>query len=149
MVLGLVGTLLPVLPGLLLMWAAAVVWGMVAGMDAFGWAALITITVVMLLAGWLALRLPVSRTAESGVGVGSQLLAIGLASIGFFVIPIAGAAIGFVGGIFLTRYLSTRDISSAWTSTKAALVAMWHAAAVQFGGGVAILLIWVIWLLVG
>ncbi len=131
------------------MWAAAVAWALVAGLDPLGWVALTVITVVVLVAGWLALRLPASRTAASGVNVGSQLLALSLAAVGFFVIPVAGAAVGFVGGIFMTRLAATRDRGQAWEATKAALVALWQAAAVQFGAGVLILLIWVIWLLTG
>ena len=149
MAIGLIGTLLPVLPGLLLMWAAGLVYGVSTGFDTVAWVALAALTVLVLGAGGLALRLPAKRTAAAGVSVGSQLLALALAFVGFFVIPVDGAAAGFVAGIYLTRLATTRDRTSAWDSTQAALLAMWQAAAIQFGAGVAIILIWVTWLFAG
>lgn len=149
MAIGLLGTLLPILPGLLLMWGAGLLYGLSTGFGPVAWVAVAAMTVVVLGAGWLAIRVPVKRTSAAGVGIGAQLLALALAVVGFFAIPVVGAAAGFVAGIYLARLATTRDRTQAWNSTKAALVALWHAAAIQFGAGVLVILIWIVWLLVG
>ena len=46
MVMGLAGTVLPILPGLWLIWGAALVYGLVAGFGASGWVAMTLITAV-------------------------------------------------------------------------------------------------------
>lgn len=148
MAIGLLGTLLPILPGLALMWGAGLVFGLSTGFDTTAWVALTLMTAVVVGAGWLAIRLPAKRTSAAGVGIGAQLLALALAVVGFFAIPVVGAAVGFVAGIYLTRIATTRSRSDAWESTTAALLALWHAAAIQFGAGVLVILIWVIWLFV-
>ena len=52
-------------------------------------------------------------------------------------------------GIFLGRLATTREGASAWTSTKAALVGMFHAASVQFIAGVLMILVWLAWAIFG
>jgi len=148
MALGLLGTLVPILPGLALMWGSALVYGLVTGLDFTAWIALVLITAVTAVGLWLSVRIPVKRTSSAGVSAGSQLLAVGLAAIGFFVIPVAGVAVGFVGGIYATRFATTRDHRVAWDSTKQALIGMLQASVAQFTTGLVIVFIWVLWVLV-
>jgi hypothetical protein len=97
----------------------------------------------------LAVKLPQKRTADAGVGLALQLFALGIAVVGYFAVPVVGAPLGFVLGIFLGRLATTRQGATAWTSTKAALVGMFHAASVQFVAGVLMILVWLGWAILG
>lgn len=149
MIVGLAGTLLPILPGPLVMWLAAVAYGLAEGFGLVGFLALALITLLLLWGAWLSVRIPQRRAAGSGLSIRAQVLAAVFAVVGFFVIPVVGAAVGFVGGVFLIRYTRERDVAGAWESTRSALGSLWRAAAAQFGTGVAAAAVWLVWALSG
>ena len=113
---GLVGILVPLLPGTLLVWAAIAVWAFLEQTTA-AWITLGVATAI-LGAGLLVKFLwPAKRMRAADVD-GKTLAAGGvLALIGFFVIPIAGLPAGFIAGIYLAELLRRRDRSRAWAST--------------------------------
>jgi uncharacterized protein YqgC (DUF456 family) len=149
MLIGLAGTVIPILPGLVVIWGAAVVYGIASGFDVVAWIAIAVITALFATALWLAVKLPQRRTADAGVSLALQFFALGIAVVGYFAIPVVGAPLGFVAGIFLGRMATTRDAPTAWASTKAALVGMFHAASVQFIAGVLMILVWLAWAIFG
>jgi len=143
---GVVGTLLPVVPGLGLIWAATVVYGLVEGFGVTGWIATFVSTGLLLVGIVLAVRIPQRAAAAGGIGFRGQLLAFGLAAVGFFVIPVVGAAVGFVAGV----YLSARRVpGNPWTTTRHTVRALVAAAAVQFATGVGMALTWLAWVVLG
>ena len=149
MLVGLAGTVIPILPGLVVIWGAAVVYGLASGFDAIGWVAIAIITVLFATALWLAVKLPQRHTADAGVSVPLQFFALGIAVVGYFVVPVVGAPLGFVLGIFLGRFATTRKADTAWTSTKAALIGMFHAASIQFIAGLLMIVVWLAWAIFG
>lgn len=145
LLVGLAGTILPVLPGILLMWAAVVSYGFVAGFDAIAIIAILVST--MLAAGSIAVgvMLPKQAAEAAGASSRSQWAAVLGAIVGFFVIPIIGVVVGAVAGIAIAEYLDKRDWAPAWESTKGVLSGMGIAAIAQFGIGVMILFIFLAW----
>jgi hypothetical protein len=94
----------------------------------------------------LAVRIPQRAAAAGGIGFRGQLLAFGLAAVGFFVIPVVGAAVGFVAGV----YLSARRVpGNPWATTRRTVRALVAAAAVQFATGVGMALTWLAWVVLG
>jgi hypothetical protein len=71
------------------------------------------------------------------------VLAVLLAIAGFFVIPVVGAAVGFVGGIYLVELGHSRDSRTAWTSTRAALKAVFLSMGIELLAALAIATTWV------
>ncbi|WP_406830452.1 DUF456 domain-containing protein [Pedococcus sp. KACC 23699] len=140
-VIGLVGIVLPVLPGLLLVLAAVLVWAVDTG-SATGWG-VFALCVLLYLAGMaLQYALPGRRMRAAGVRSSTLLLAVLLAVVGFFVVPVVGAAIGFVGGIYLVELGHSRDRRVAWTSTRAALGAVFLSIGIELLAGLAIATTW-------
>ena len=117
---GLVGIVVPILPGALLVAAAILVWAFVEN-DATAWvtfgvaAALIGVSTI------IKYTWPVQRMRAAEVRTSSLLLGGVLGIIGFFVIPVLGLVIGFVLGIYLAELANRHDQRLAWTSTKHAL----------------------------
>ena len=142
-VIGMVGIVIPVSPGLLLCLAAVFVWALDT-QSTLGWW-VFGVCAVLYLAG-LALQyaVPGRRMREAGVRRSTLVLAVLLAVVGFFVIPVVGAAVGFVGGIYLIELGHSQNRSAAWTSTKAALKAVFLSMGIELLAGLAIAVTWVV-----
>jgi uncharacterized protein YqgC (DUF456 family) len=119
---GLVGVVVPVVPGALLVWAAIVVWGIVVG-TATGWAVGAAATLVI--AGGQIVKYTIPRKQLQRQGVPNRSLIVGglIAIVGFFVIPVVGLFIGFVVGTYASE-LQRVGPRLAWPSTWAALRAV-------------------------
>jgi uncharacterized protein YqgC (DUF456 family) len=120
---GLVGVVVPLLPGLLLVWGAVAVWAFVEG----GVAAYVLLgvaTALALTAQVVKYLVPGRRLQRAGVPNRSLLLGGLLGVVGFFVVPVIGLLLGFVLGIYLAERARLRAHSTAWTSTRHALTAV-------------------------
>lgn len=148
MVVGLVGVVVPVLPGLLLSFLAVVAWAL---LDGGGWIRWLTVVLVGLVAlgGYvLGTVLPSRHTSQAGVPDWVVLAgAVGMV-VGFFVIPVVGIVVGGVLGVWLAELARTRDPGSAWRVTVATLKGFGIGAAVQFAAGVAMIAVWLAGVLV-
>ncbi|GGB93219.1 DUF456 domain-containing protein [Cellulomonas carbonis] len=119
---GLVGIVVPVLPGSLLIGVAVLLWALDAG-TVGGWV-VAAVVVALLVAGNAATYVITgTRVAASGAPRRTLVLA-GLAGVvGFFVIPVLGLFLFFAGGLFAAEYWRLRDVpaarSSAWVALRA------------------------------
>lgn len=143
MVVGLVGIVVPLLPGLLLVWAAVLVWAIEAQSSA-GWAVLGIATILALLGTLLQYLLPGRRMARAGVTTSSTVAGVVLGIVGFFVIPVVGAFLGFALGIYLAERIKLGAHSAAWPSTKHALKAIALSMGIELLTGLAIITTWLI-----
>jgi uncharacterized protein YqgC (DUF456 family) len=125
---GLVGIVIPVLPGSILIGIAVVVWAALTGTPA-AW--LVTAVALVLLAAGAVLTwfLATRRTRAAGVP-GRSMVVAGIAGIvGFFVVPVIGLLLFFPAGLFLAEYLRlsraghAQPVSAAWASALVALKA--------------------------
>jgi uncharacterized protein len=141
MAVGLVGVVVPVLPGLALVWGAALVWALVED-GTVRWFVLAAVT-LLLVSGTLAKYvLTVRSTTRQGAPRRSLLLAGALAVVGFFVVPVVGFVVGGLAGLYAAEYRRLGDASAAWSSTWAALVALGVGVLVELGAGIAMVLVW-------
>jgi uncharacterized protein YqgC (DUF456 family) len=142
-VIGMVGIVVPVIPGLLIVLAAVFVWAFDTG-TTVAWT-IFAISAVLWVAG-IALQyaVPGRRLREAGVRRSTLLLAVLVGIVGFFVIPVVGGPVGFVLGIYLVELGHSRDRGTAWTSTKAALRAVFTSIGIELLAAVAITTTWVV-----
>lgn len=144
--LGIAGTVLPILPGLALVWLSSLFYGVVEGFGAVGWTAMAVITAIGASGVVAAVRVPQRAAAAGGIGIRGQVLAVVLAVIGFFAIPVVGAAVGFVAGVWLAA--RTQHGDAAWDVTRSTVRALITAAGLQFLAGIAMAVVWGVWVLV-
>jgi uncharacterized protein YqgC (DUF456 family) len=145
MVVGLAGTVLPILPGLWLIWAAALGYGVFDGFGVWGWFAIALITALAAVASAGAIYLPQRRASSIGVPWWGQVLALIGAVAGFFLIPVVGAPVGFVTGILVVTLAREHHVHGALAATWATVKAMLLASAAQFATGLAMVAVWVVW----
>lgn len=118
---GLVGVVVPLLPGSLLVGGAVLVWALYVGTSA-AWVTF-TVVVTLLVVGQVAMYLvPGRRLQAAGVPGRTLLAGAALGVVGFFVIPVVGLFVGFVGGVYLSE-LSRVGSREAWPATVHALKA--------------------------
>ena len=113
---GLLGIVVPILPGTLLILGAVVAWAVVVGSPA-GW---ITLGVVALLLGTGAVvKYAVPSRHLQAVGVPTRTVVVGglLGVVGFFVVPVVGLLVGFVLGVYLSE-LQRVGRAHAWTTSQ-------------------------------
>jgi uncharacterized protein YqgC (DUF456 family) len=139
--MGIVGVVVPVLPGALLAWAAIAVWALAVG-SATGWAVLAVATLVIGGAQVVKLLVPGRRLRDAGVPRRSIVAGVVLAVAGFFLIPVVGLFLGFPLGVYLEerRRLGVHD--SAWRSTREALRAMGLSIAIELSATVIAAGVW-------
>ena len=140
---GLVGIVLPFLPGTLLIYAAIAVWAfMVRGTVA--WVVLGVVTVVLGASLLVKYLWPARRMRAADVS-GRTLAAGAVAGvIGFFVIPVVGLIVGFVAGVYLAELAHRRDNRRAWASTVHAVKGVALSVGVELAGGLIATAAWVI-----
>lgn len=147
MAVGLVGTILPVLPGLVLVAGAAAAYGVGEGFGGVGVVAM-SLIAVLGVAGTLAGVIVPNRAARaSGAARASVLLGAALAVAGFFLVPVVGLPLGGVVGIYLGERARTGDEALARRTTMATLRAFGIAALLQLGAGLLMVATWVVWVL--
>jgi uncharacterized protein YqgC (DUF456 family) len=143
MFVGLIGIIVPLLPGLWLIWAAVLIWALETQAPA-GWVVLGIATALALAGVLLQYLIPGRRMAHAGVTTSSTLAGAALGVVGFFVIPVVGAFLGFALGIYLVERIKLGTHTAAWGSTVHALKAIGLSMGIELLAGLAIATTWVI-----
>ncbi len=140
---GLVGIIVPILPGGILVIAAIGVWAFIEGgvvaWVTFGVAAAAFLAAQVVKYAWPARRM---RQAE----VRTSVLVVGAIAgiVGFFVIPVIGLLIGFVIGVFAAEVALRPDLAKAWRSTVHALKGVALSVGVELTGALLATVAWVV-----
>ena len=142
-VVGLIGIVVPLLPGLPLVWAAVLLWSSETQTTA-GWVVLGIATVLALSGSLLQYLMPGRRLARAGVTTSSTAAGAALGVVGFFVIPVVGVFLGFALGIYLAERIKLGSHSAAWQSSHHALNAIALSVGIELLTGFAIATTWVI-----
>lgn len=145
-VVGVLGIILPVLPGLLLCVGAVLLWAIDTG-GTLAWATFGVALVLYLIGVSLQLLIPGRRMKRDGVGGLTLVLGVVGAIIGVFVIPLLGLPIGFVAGIFAAEYLRFHELDRAWSATKSALRGVLHSMGIELATALAIAISWTVGIL--
>lgn len=145
---GLLGILVPLLPGTLLVWGAIAVWAFVERTTP-AWAVL-GVASALLGGGILVKYLWPARRMKAADISGRTLIAGALLGlVGFFVIPVAGLVLGFVLGVFLAEFLQCRDRRRALASTVHAVKGVALSVGIEFGAALLATAVWVTGVLTG
>jgi len=141
--IGLLGVLVPVLPGLAVIWGATLVWALLEEGSA-RWFVLATVTVV--LGAGTATKYVLPARALRGAGAPRSTLLVGavLGVIGFFVVPLIGLPVGFVCGVYLSERVRLERPQDAWSSTLATLKGIGLGVLVELAAGLAAVAVWAV-----
>ncbi|KRE40215.1 DUF456 domain-containing protein [Knoellia sp. Soil729] len=140
---GIVGIVVPVVPGLLLAVLGVLLWAFETG-GATAWTFFGVCLAIYLAGVAIQFLVPGKRLRQQGVKTSTLLLAAALGVIGMFVIPVVGFVLGFVLGIFLVEQGRSRDRTQAWARTKHAVRAVLTSMGIELCAGLLIAVTWVV-----
>lgn len=142
MAVGLVGVLIPVLPGLVIVWGAGVWWTIADGGGAGHWLVLAVMSGLFVIGSLAKFVLPGRAASEAGAPFGTLFVGAVCAIVGFFVVPVVGLLLGGLAGIYLAELARLRDPARAAASTWAATLAFGIGVLVEVAAGLAMVLTW-------
>lgn len=140
---GLVGIVVPILPGALLVYGAIAVWAVMT-QTVPGWVVLAVVTVLIGTSTIIKYTWPVRRMRQADIGRWSLFAGAVLGIVGFFVVPVLGLLLGFVVGVYLAELLYRRDQRVAWASTVHAIKGVALSVGVEFTGSLLAAIVWVV-----
>ncbi len=145
MLVTLCGLIVPVFPGLIVIWLLALIYGIISGFGTLGAVLFIIITVLAIL-GEISDNLLMSRKARQK---GARWLSIAVAFIagivGSIVFSPLGGIAAALGALFLAEFISSRDHGKALAVTKGMAIGWGWAFVLRFGVGLMMIALWAIW----
>lgn len=145
---GLVGILVPLLPGSVLVFGAIAVWAFF-GRTTAGWVTFGLCTAILVAALLVKYLWPMRRMRGADVGTSSLLAGGVLGVVGFFVVPVLGLVLGFVLGVYLAELAKRRNQRRAWASTVHAIKGVALSVGVELAGALLATVVWVAGVLLG
>ncbi len=130
---GLVGIVVPVLPGSILILGAVLVWSVLTATTA-GWLVFAVVTTLLVVGGIVKYAVPGRGLRTAGVPNRTLVAGSLLGVVGFFVVPVVGLFLGFVLGVYLSE-LQRVGVERAWPSTRAALRAVGLSMLIELAAG--------------
>ncbi|GAA4485825.1 DUF456 domain-containing protein [Rhodococcus olei] len=113
---GLVGIVLPILPGTLLVLGAIGVWAVVEHTGT-GWVVFGVAALLLVVSGVVKYTWPGRRMRDAGVPKRSLVIGALVGIVGFFVVPVIGLLLGFLLGTYLSEAQRHRTHAGAWRAT--------------------------------
>ena len=147
MLFGLFGLIIPIFPGNVVMWLAALVYGLAFGFGKLGGIMFAIITLLMLIAVAADNVLMGAKAREKGADWGSIILALIAGIIGTMIFPPIGGLIAAPLVLYLAELQRQRDADEAKKVVKALLTGWGLAFVVRFGLGVVMFGLWGVWAL--
>ena len=138
---------IPILPGLLIIWVAALGYGISAGFGTLGWILFALITVLMLGGSILDNLLMGAKAHKEGAPWWVVLIALVSAVVGSIAIPIPiiGGILAALLVLFLLEWLRLKDARKALVSMRGMLVGCGWAVIFRVIIGLIMIGLWLIW----
>ena len=141
LLLGLVGTVIPIIPGVLLMWLTVFIYSLADGFTAVSMPAFLVISVIAVITGTSDLWLTLFGAKKGGASVKSMLIGTAGAIAGSFIFPLVGTIVGYIAGLLLGEYWQHGDWELAKKAGLGGLAGWGVATIIQFIGGIFIFVI--------
>lgn len=140
--LGIAGTIVPVLPGSLVVLVAVLVWAVVTGTPT-AWLVFACVGLVIAVGQVVMYLVPGRRLKAAGIPARTLLVGGLLGVVGFFVVPVIGLFLGFVGGVYLME-LARVGSAQAWPATVHALKAAGLSMLIELAATMVAASVWVV-----
>jgi uncharacterized protein len=147
MAIGLLSLLTYIIPGLTIIWAAILVYGIVTGFS-LGSGILFGFVTLLMVGGNLVDNVLMGTQAKKS---GASWLALGAALIGAvagtILLPPFGGIIGACLGILIVEWIRQKNFKSSLQATGGILTGCGLSVIIRFGIGLVMIALWVAWLL--
>ncbi len=145
MVVGLLSLLTMIIPGLTIIWAAALVYGIITGMQGWDWFFLMGITILMIIGTTADNLLIGAQTRASGAPWWSVIAAMIGSIAGSILLPPLGGILAALILIFVIEFVRLRNWKQAYGSLKGMVTGCSLAALFRFTVGTVMIIVWSVW----
>jgi hypothetical protein len=142
---GLFGLAVPIFPGIVVIWLAALGYGVVMGFTPLGWSLLGVLTVLMITGATIDNVLMGAKAHKEGAAWSSLVLGMAAGILGTIFFPPFGGLIAAPLGVLLIEYLRLRDFKKALASLRGLAIGWGASFVVRFLIGLAMIGIWLVW----
>ena len=145
MLVGLVGLIIPVFPGLVVIWLAALVFGLVTGFETLGTVLFVLITLLMLVGAVIDNILMAALARQGGASWVSIILGMVAGLAGTILFPPIGGLLAAPAVILLLEYRRRRDWGKSWQATRGLVLGWGLSFLIRFGIGLLMIALWLVW----
>ena len=142
--IGAVGIVVPILPGMLLVWLSVLAYAWVTDFGVITPWIFAFLTIVALVTGLSNIWLPFLGARKTGASKRAIFLGFVGALIGTFVMPLIGTIIGYAVGIIIGELIKHRDLELAIKSSIGGVAGWGIATIIELAGALTILLVFVL-----
>ena len=146
---GLFGLIVPIFPGITVIWLAALGYGVVTGFTTLGWVLFGLITVLLIAGVSIDNILMGAKAHKEGAAWSSLALGMLAGILGTIFFPPVGGIIAAPLVVLLLEFLRQNDFKKAIATLRGLAVGWGAAFVVRFFIGLAMIGIWLLWALKG
>jgi len=146
MVLGLLSLFLFVVPGLTIIWLAALVYGLLTGFDLTSGLIFLGITLLMIFGNMVDQLLMGARAKKSGASWTGVVVSTLAALVFSILFPPFGGLVAALVALFIIEALRLKNLRQAGESTKEMAIGCASAIVARFGIGLMMIGLWALWL---
>lgn len=145
MLIGLFGLVLPIFPGGVVIWLAALGYGLIVGFTPPSVIFFVLISILTIGSVLADNILMAGRALKEGASWWSIIIALFSGMIVTILLPPFGGLIAAPIALYLAEYVRRRDWDQAFKATKGMLIGCGWAFFVRFGLGVLKIILWAVW----
>ncbi len=145
MVVGLFGLIIPIFPGIVVIWLAALGYGVISGFNLLGWIIFALITIIMVSGSTVDNVLMNARAHKEGASCFTLVLGMVAGILGTIFFPPFGGLIAAPLVVWLIEYLRLRDLNKAFASLRGMAIGFGASYVVRLMLGLAMIGLWLVW----
>lgn len=145
MLVGVVALIFPVFPGLVIIWAGAILYGLVVGFSNTGWTVLIIMTILLIIGMVLDYVIMGAALKQGGAAWISIILAMVAGVVGTFVFPPFGGLVAAPLVLFLVEWLRLREWRLALNTSRHFVFGISKTTMTRLGLGLIMIILWGGW----
>ena len=147
MLVGLLGLIIPIFPGLVIIWIGSLAYGLITGFEFPAWLMFSILTVIMIVGSLLDNFVMGKQAHKQGASWLSIVLAILFGIVGTFIIPIIGGFLGAILALFVAEWIHRKNWRDAINATTSLAIGCGWAVVLRFVLGVVMIALWGVWVL--
>ena len=147
MLVGLFGLIVPIFPGITVIWLAALGYGVVTGFNTLAWVLFAVITLLMIVGVTIDNVLMNAKAHKEGAAWTSLALGWLGGILGTILVPPIGGILAAPLVVLLVEYIRQRDINKALLTLRGLLVGWGLSFVARFFIGLVMIALWAVWAL--
>jgi uncharacterized protein len=145
MVVGLFGLIVPIFPGITVIWLAALGYGVIVGFTPLGWGLMAVLTVLFILGVTIDNVLMGAKARKEGAAWHSLALGWLAGILGTVLFPPLGGFIAAPLVVLLLEYLRQHDFNKALLTLRGLAIGFGASFIVRFFIGLVMIAVWLAW----